>query len=85
MKRQPLALIFLLLLSASTWAQTLEKRPEQAPAPAGTPAKANSDPTYQQLRNVGLSGEVSAANNLVLKRDAGTFICAAAASTSWRR
>jgi len=60
-------------LAAGAAAQTLEKRPEQAPAPAGAPAKANSDPTYQQLRNVGLSGEVSTANNLVLKRDAATF------------
>jgi hypothetical protein len=37
-------------------------------------AKANQDPTYQALRTVGLSGEVSAVNNLVLKREAGTFI-----------
>jgi hypothetical protein len=34
---------------------------------------ANSDPTYVQLRNVGLSGEAVAVNNLALKRDAGTF------------
>ncbi len=73
MERRHLAFTFLLFLTAAAAAQTLEKRPEQAPAPAGAPAKANSDPTYQQLRNVGLSGEVSAANNLVLKRDAATF------------
>ena len=60
-------------LAAGAAAQELGKRPEQVPAPTGAPAKANSDPTYQQLRNVGLSGESSAANNLVLKRDAGTF------------
>ncbi len=66
-------LSLLLALSIVAPAQKLEKRPEQAPAPTGAPAKANSDPTYQQLRTVGLSGEVSAANNLVLKRDAGTF------------
>src|SRR5574341_580892 len=73
MRKHCLAFFFLLLLTAAVAAQTLEKRPEPAPAPAGPPAVANSDPTYQQLRNVGLSGEVSTVNNLVLKRDAGTF------------
>ena len=73
MKRRLLLLVFLLSLSAFTCAQTLSQRPEQPPAAPTAPAKANSDPTYQQLRNVGLSGEVSAANNLVLKRDAGAF------------
>jgi len=34
---------------------------------------ANSDPTYQQLRNLTLSGEVIDVSNLTLKRDAGTF------------
>lgn len=62
----------LLLLSAFAAAQTLEQRPSQTPL-AAAPAAANSNPTYQQLRNVGLSGEVAAANNLVLKRDAGVF------------
>ena len=38
----------------------------QNPAP-------NSDPAYQQLRNVGLGGEAVSVNNLVLKRDAATF------------
>jgi hypothetical protein len=33
----------------------------------------NSDPVYQQLRNVGLSGEAVTVNNLDLKRDAATF------------
>jgi hypothetical protein len=42
-----------------------------APAHAG-PAP-NSDPTYQQLRNITLSGESVSVSNLVLKRDAGTF------------
>ena len=78
MKKRPLEIAAVLLLAllglpASASAQTLEKRPEQAPAPSGVPAKANSDPTYQQLRNIGLSSETSVANNLVLKRDAGTF------------
>ena len=33
----------------------------------------NSDPTYQQLRNITLSGEATGVSNLTLKRDAGTF------------
>ena len=33
----------------------------------------NSDPTYQALRNVGLSGEAVSVTNFDLKRDAGTF------------
>ena len=33
----------------------------------------NSDPTYQALRNLTLSGESVSVNNLELKRDAGTF------------
>lgn len=73
MNRRCLAIIFLLLLTGAAAAQTLEKRPGPAPIPAGAPAKANSDPTYQQLRNVGFSGETSVTNNLVLKRDAATF------------
>jgi hypothetical protein len=39
---------------------------QQSPAP-------NSDPVYQQVRNVSLGGETVAVNNLILKRDAGTF------------
>jgi len=38
----------------------------QPPAP-------NSDPTYQQLRNIGLGGEAVAVNNFSLRRDAATF------------
>jgi hypothetical protein len=33
----------------------------------------NSDPTYQQLRNIGLGGEAVSINNFDLKRDAATF------------
>ena len=33
----------------------------------------NSDPTYRQLRDIGLSGEVLAVDNVTLKRDAATF------------
>jgi hypothetical protein len=37
------------------------------------PAAANSDPTYQALRNLTLGGEAVSVNNLELKREAGTF------------
>jgi hypothetical protein len=41
---------------------------------ADNPAPApNSDPTYQQLRNLTLSGEAVSVTNFELKRDAGTF------------
>ncbi|HKM85455.1 MAG TPA: M1 family aminopeptidase [Terriglobales bacterium] len=41
---------------------------------ADNPAAApNSDPTYQQLRNLTLSGEAMSVANFELKRDAGTF------------
>ena len=41
---------------------------------ADTPAIApNSDPTYQQLRNLTLSGEAVSVTNFTLKRDAGRF------------
>jgi hypothetical protein len=39
---------------------------QNAPAP-------NSDPAYQALRNLTLSGESVSVSNLELKRDAGTF------------
>jgi len=41
-----------------------------ADAPAPGP---NSDPTYQQLRNLGLGGEAVSVTNFTLKRDAGRF------------
>jgi hypothetical protein len=37
------------------------------------PSAPNSDPTYQQLRNLMLSGEAMSVANFELKRDAGTF------------
>jgi len=40
---------------------------------ADTPAGPNSDPTYQQLRNLTLSGEAVSVTNFELKREAGTF------------
>lgn len=45
-------------------------RPKITPAPGKAP---NSHPIYTQLRNVGTSGEMATASNLVLKRDAATF------------
>ena len=41
-----------------------------ADIPAAAP---NSDPAYQQLRNLTLSGEAVSVTNFELKRDAGTF------------
>jgi Peptidase family M1 domain len=43
-----------------------------APGPDTTTA-ANSDPTYQQLRHLGLGTEAFSVHEVVLKRDAGTF------------
>src|ERR1019366_8204472 len=40
---------------------------------ADNPAPANSDPTYQQLRNLTLGGEAVSVSNFDLKRDAGRF------------
>jgi peptidase M1-like protein len=37
------------------------------------PLQPNSDPTYQQLRNIGLTGESFSVNDLDLKKDAATF------------
>src|SRR5215472_3546145 len=45
---------------------TISSAVAQPPAP-------NSDATYQQLRNVTLSGDAVGVTNLTLKRDAGTF------------
>jgi hypothetical protein len=64
-------LFLVLLFSLSLSGQELKTRePEIKPAPGRSP---NANETYKQLRSVGLSGEVTSVNNLVLKRDAGTF------------
>jgi Peptidase family M1 domain len=42
-------------------------------AQTATPAGPNSDPTYQQLRNIALGSEAYTVKDLVLKRDAATF------------
>src|SRR4051812_22710161 len=36
-------------------------------------AGANADPTYKQLRNISLGGEIITVKDFTLKRDAGTF------------
>jgi len=59
---RPLALLSFLMLFSSAFA--VENAASIAP---------NSDPIYRQLRDVGLSGEALAVNNLTLKRDAATF------------
>jgi peptidase M1-like protein len=41
--------------------------------PPGGATAPNSDPTYQQLRNITLGGEAVAVNNLTLRRDAARF------------
>ncbi len=43
------------------------------PVAAQNAPAANSDPTYQALRNLSLGSEAVSVNNLDLKRDAGTF------------
>jgi len=53
--------VVILLLAFGSRAQT-------APAPGP-----NSDPTYQQLRNIGLGNEAVTVKDLELKRDAATF------------
>ncbi len=58
-----LSLMFALALAALV---SLHAADNPAPAP-------NSDPTYQQLRNLTLSGEAVSVTNFELKRDAGTF------------
>jgi hypothetical protein len=43
------------------------------PAADNSASSPNSDPTYQQLRNLTLGHEAVSVSNLKLKRDAGTF------------
>ena len=64
--------IFLLLASTFTSAQTLSTRPDQ-PAPSGPPMAPNSDGTYQALRHVTVGSEAIQVSNWTLKRDGGTF------------
>ncbi|HSA93023.1 MAG TPA: M1 family aminopeptidase [Terriglobales bacterium] len=54
--------------------QEVTQRPGQpaAPPPAA-PQQPNTEPTYQALRHIGLSGETVTVTDFVLRRDAGTF------------
>jgi hypothetical protein len=56
------AVVFVCLLTVST------ANPQTA-----SPSAPNSDPIYQQLRNIGLGSEAVTVNNLELKKDAATF------------
>jgi len=62
----PLTMMAVLCLGIATSAQT-----SAPPAPANIGA--NSDPTYQALRNLTLGGESVSVSNFTLKREAGTF------------
>ena len=53
---------------AVMWLPALSSQAQTPPA-----FGANSDPVYQQLRNIGLGGEVVTVNNLELKRDGARF------------
>ncbi|MGA8224476.1 MAG: hypothetical protein WB780_22715 [Candidatus Acidiferrales bacterium] len=61
-------LIWLLFLHAGATASTQQDEPQTA-----TAAVPNSDPVYQQLRNITPSGKTIVVKDFVLKRDAGTF------------
>ena len=63
---QVLAFFSTLVSFALFLANSLAYAQNAAPGP-------NSDPTYQALRNLTLSGEAVSVSNLDLKRDAGTF------------
>jgi hypothetical protein len=63
--------IVVLLASISSSAQEFKQRPAEIQVAAAKVP--NTAVEYTQLRRIGLSGETAVANNLVLKRDVGTF------------
>jgi hypothetical protein len=63
--------LFIVFTGVSTLLFACFAAAQQPPTAAG-PAP-NSDPVYQQLRQIKLSGEMAAVKDLVLKRDAGKF------------
>jgi len=68
------SLVSVLLVATVAIGQELSPRPQQQQtSPAPPPAAANSDPTYQQLRQSGLGDTTLAVHDFVLQRDAGTF------------
>ena len=68
--RSVLLASFLPAALCSAWTANPAARPAAGAPPAGT---ANTEPTYQQLRQAGLAGEAFSIHEVVLKRDAGTF------------
>jgi hypothetical protein len=63
---RPISTLTTLVLAAVAFNGVFAHAQNAAPGP-------NSDPTYQALRNITLSGEAVTVNNFELKRDAGTF------------
>src|SRR3954471_14484824 len=61
------------LCPIGSFAQQLEKRPPQASPNPAVSEEPNTDATYKALRKVG-PGEVYQLKDVVLKRDAGTFM-----------
>ena len=68
MTRMPAQVARILFLGVVLFASFLPLFAADSPAPGP-----NSDPTYQQLRNLTLGGEAVSVSNFDLKRDAGTF------------
>lgn len=64
-----LFLLLLLVLLLPAYAAN-SSGDNSATTPAAPP---NSDPIYQQLRNLALGGEAVSVSNFELKRDGGTF------------
>ena len=67
--------VLAILLCCAAMAQDSSKRwrEQGTREPVTAVLKPNCHPVYQQLRNVGLSGQSAVAQNVVLKRDAATF------------
>jgi len=55
------------------WTAGASPAPGRAGGGGDAAAGANTDPTYQQLRHLGLGSEAISVHEVVLKRDAGTF------------
>jgi peptidase M1-like protein len=66
--RIPIAAVLFVLLLPAYAANSSSDNPAATPA-----APPNSDPTYQQLRNLTVGGEAVSVSNFELKRDGGTF------------
>lgn len=71
--RLPVFLPFTLFAVSAALAQAPAGHPEQPGTAPAEPSKPNSDRVYQQLRHITVGSEAVVAENLALKRDAGTF------------